>query len=69
MPFPVAFGELVGYYVAGNTCESHIALPPLLETKVKLVVLNPLYATNIVLFHGQLLYSTSQFEVKDFHAQ
>jgi hypothetical protein len=41
--------EVLGNNVAGDTCESHRTLAPLLETKVELVVLHPLNAANILL--------------------
>jgi hypothetical protein len=36
-------------YVTSDTCESNVALSPLLETKVESVVLDPLYASNTIL--------------------
>jgi hypothetical protein len=49
VPLPVPFGEVLGYDVAGNTCEGHIALSPLLEAKVESVVLDPLDTADAIL--------------------
>ena len=39
----------MGDYVTSDTCEGNVALSPLLETKIESVVLDPRYASNIIL--------------------
>ena len=69
MPLSESFGEILAYDVASDACESDIALSPLLETKVKFVVLDPRYASNAVLARVSAFISPSNLQVKRFHAQ
>jgi len=62
VPLPVSFGEVLRYDVAGNTCESNIALSPLLEAKVESVVLDPLNTADAILCHVSPFISPLPFK-------
>lgn len=49
MPFLEPLMEVLRYDVPCNTGESHSTLAPLLEVEVKLVILHPLDAADILL--------------------
>ena len=49
LPLPVSLGEVLRYNMTRSACERYVALPPLLEAKVELIVLDPLDTANAVL--------------------
>lgn len=51
-----------------NTCEGYRTLPPRLEAKIKLVVLDPLNAADTFLSHVSLVLDP-RLEVRLFYAQ
>ena len=70
VPLPIPFGEVLGYDVTGNTCESNVALSPLLETKVKPVVLDPLNTSDAILIACQLFHLNFAVQTMNlFYAQ
>jgi len=50
MPFLETFIKVLGYNVPSNTGKGHGTLSPLLKTEVKLVVLDPLDAADVLLW-------------------